>query len=97
MLPQISDQRLKTDFDKFSNIRCLQGRHCRLNRSLGGSAHWQDLDGDPFTFHARGTGSEAIGDIIIKREGSALSQRSDVPDSENRIVNIGTDRIFGGG
>jgi NitT/TauT family transport system substrate-binding protein len=37
---------------------------------------WQDLDGEPFTFHARGTGTEAIGDIIIKREGISLGQRS---------------------
>ena len=47
---------------------------------------WQDLDGQPFTFHARGTGTEAIGDIIIKREGITLGQRSYVPGSENRIV-----------
>ena len=47
---------------------------------------WQDLDGEPFTFHARGTGTEAIGDIIIKREGITLGQRSYVPGSENRIV-----------
>lgn len=47
---------------------------------------WKDLDGQPFTFHARGTGTEAIGDIIIKREGITLGQRSYVPGSENRIV-----------
>ena len=47
---------------------------------------WQDLNGEPFTFHARGTGTEAIGDIIIKREGITLGQRSYVPGSENRIV-----------
>lgn len=47
---------------------------------------WQDLDGEPFTFHARGTGTEAIGDIIIKREGITLGQRSYVPGSENRII-----------
>ncbi|MEX1329264.1 MAG: ABC transporter substrate-binding protein [Desulfobacterales bacterium] len=49
---------------------------------------WQDLDGQPFTFHARGTGTEAIGDIIIKREGITLGQRSYVPGSENRIVGM---------
>ena len=49
---------------------------------------WQDLDGKPFTFHARGTGTEAIGDIIIKREGITLGQRSYVPGSENRIVGM---------
>lgn len=47
---------------------------------------WKDLDGEPFTFHARGTGTEAIGDIIIKREGITLGQRSYVPGSENRII-----------
>ncbi len=47
---------------------------------------WKDLDGQPFTFHARGTGTEAIGDIIAKREGIQYGQRSYVPGSENRIV-----------
>lgn len=49
---------------------------------------WKDLDGQPFTFHARGTGTEAIGNIIIKREGITLGQRSYVPGSENRIVGM---------
>ena len=49
---------------------------------------WQDLDGEPFTFHARGTGTEAIGDIIIKREGITLGQRSYDPGSENRIIGM---------
>jgi NitT/TauT family transport system substrate-binding protein len=47
---------------------------------------WKDLDGQPFTFHARGTGTEAIGEIIAKREGITFGQRSYVPGSENRIV-----------
>lgn len=47
---------------------------------------WKDLDGQPFTFHARGTGTEAIGNIIAKREGITFGQRSYVPGSENRIV-----------
>jgi NitT/TauT family transport system substrate-binding protein len=47
---------------------------------------WQDLDGEPFTFHARGTGTEAIGEIIAKREGIEFGERSYVPGSENRIV-----------
>jgi NitT/TauT family transport system substrate-binding protein len=49
-------------------------------------ATWQDLDGEPFTFHARGTGTEAIGNIIAEREGIEFGQRSYVPGSENRIV-----------
>ena len=49
---------------------------------------WQDLDGQPFTFHARGTGTEAIGDIIAKRENISFGQRSYVPGSENRIIGM---------
>lgn len=47
---------------------------------------WQEMNGVPFTFHARGTGTEAIGNIIAKREGIKFGQRSYVPGSENRIV-----------
>lgn len=47
---------------------------------------WKDLNGQPFTFHARGTGTEAIGNIIAKREGIQFGQRSYVPGSENRII-----------
>ncbi len=47
---------------------------------------WQDLDGEPFTFHARGTGTEAIGNIIAAREGIEFGDRSYVPGSENRII-----------
>ena len=47
---------------------------------------WKDLDGQPFAFHARGTGTEAIGDIIAKNEGISFGQRSYVPGSENRII-----------
>lgn len=49
-------------------------------------ATWQDLDGEPFTFHARGTGTEAIGNIIAAREGIQFGARSYVPGSENRII-----------
>ena len=49
-------------------------------------ATWQDLDGEPFTFHARGTGTEAIGNIIAAREGIEFGARSYVPGSENRII-----------
>ncbi len=47
---------------------------------------WKDLNGQPFVFHARGTGTEAIGNIIAKRENISFGQRSYVPGSENRIV-----------
>jgi NitT/TauT family transport system substrate-binding protein len=47
---------------------------------------WKDLDGQPFAFHARGTGTEAIGNIIAAREGIEFGERSYVPGSENRII-----------
>lgn len=47
---------------------------------------WKDLDGEPFTFHGRGTGTEAVGNIIAAREGISFGQRSYVPGSENRII-----------
>ena len=47
---------------------------------------WKDLDGEPFVFHARGTGTEAIGNIIAKRENISFGQRSYVPGSENRVI-----------
>jgi NitT/TauT family transport system substrate-binding protein len=47
---------------------------------------WKDMDGQPITFHARGTGTEAIGNIIAKREGITFGDRSYVPGSENRII-----------
>lgn len=47
---------------------------------------WQDLNGQPFTFHARGTATEAYGDVVAAREGIEFGQRSYVPGSENRVV-----------
>jgi NitT/TauT family transport system substrate-binding protein len=47
---------------------------------------WKDLDGQPFTFHARGSGTEAFGNIIARRQGIEFGQRSYIPGSENRIV-----------
>lgn len=47
---------------------------------------WKDMNGQPITFHARGTGTEAIGNIIAKREGIQFGDRSYVPGSENRII-----------
>src|SRR3546814_15723901 len=46
---------------------------------------WQDLDGQPFTFHARGPGTEAIGNIIATREGIEFGKRSYVPGDEHSI------------
>ena len=50
--------------------------------------NWKDLEGQPFTFHARGTGTEAIGNIIAKREGIKFGDRSYVPGSENRAIGM---------
>ncbi|MEP4031042.1 ABC transporter substrate-binding protein [Roseibium polysiphoniae] len=47
---------------------------------------WQDMDGEPITLHSRGGGTDAIANIIAKREGITFGQRSYVPGSENRIV-----------
>ncbi|GAB4167182.1 MAG: ABC transporter substrate-binding protein [Thalassobaculales bacterium] len=47
---------------------------------------WKSLNGQPFTFHARGSGTEAIGNILAKRNGIEFGQRNYVPGSENRVV-----------
>ncbi len=47
---------------------------------------WSDMDGEPITLHSRGGGTDAIANIIAKREGITFGPRSFVPGSENRIV-----------
>ena len=47
---------------------------------------WKDLNGQPFTFHARGTATEAYGDVVAAREGIEFGQRSYVPGSGNRVI-----------
>ena len=47
---------------------------------------WKDLNGQPFTFHARGTATEAFGDVMAAREGIEFGERSYVPGSENRVI-----------
>ena len=47
---------------------------------------WKALDGQPFTFHARGSGTEAIGNILAKRNGINFGQRNYISGSENRVV-----------
>ncbi|MHB2170050.1 ABC transporter substrate-binding protein [Alsobacter sp. R-9] len=49
---------------------------------------WKDMNGQPITFHARATGTEAIGNIIAKREGIQFGERSYVPGSENRVIGM---------
>jgi NitT/TauT family transport system substrate-binding protein len=56
-------------------------------------ASWQDLNGEPFTFHARGTATEAYGDVIAAREGIEFGQRSYVPGSGNRVIALLNDTI----
>lgn len=47
---------------------------------------WKDLDGQPMTFHARGTGTEAIGNILAERNGIKFGQRNYLAGSENRVI-----------
>jgi NitT/TauT family transport system substrate-binding protein len=47
---------------------------------------WQDLNGQTFTFHARGSGTEAIGNILAKRNNIQFGQRNYIAGSENRVV-----------
>lgn len=47
---------------------------------------WKDLNGQPMTFHARGSGTEAIGNILAQRNGITFGQRNYIAGSENRIV-----------
>jgi NitT/TauT family transport system substrate-binding protein len=56
-------------------------------------ADWKALDGQPFTFHARGTATEAYGDVVAAREGIEFGQRSYVPGSGNRVIALLNDTI----
>lgn len=47
---------------------------------------WADLNGQSFTFHARGSGTEAIGNILAKRNNIQFGQRNYIAGSENRVV-----------
>ncbi len=47
---------------------------------------WKALDGQPMTFHARGSGTEAIGNILAARNGIKFGQRNYIAGSENRLV-----------
>jgi NitT/TauT family transport system substrate-binding protein len=50
--------------------------------------NWKALDGQPFTFHGRGSGTEAVGNILARREGIKFGERNYVPGSENRIIGM---------
>src|SRR3546814_14084157 len=47
---------------------------------------WKALDGQPFTFHARGPGTEATGTLIPQRDALYSAPRSYVTGSANRIT-----------
>ena len=47
---------------------------------------WKDLDGQPFVFHARGSGTEAYGEFMAKEEDIHFGEISYLPGSDNRAV-----------
>ncbi len=47
---------------------------------------WKDLDGQPFVFHARGSGTEAYGNFMAKQNGIEFGQISYLTGSDNRAV-----------
>jgi len=47
---------------------------------------WKDLDGQPFVFHARGSGTEAYGNFMAKQNGINFGQISYLSGSDNRAV-----------
>jgi ABC-type nitrate/sulfonate/bicarbonate transport system substrate-binding protein len=47
---------------------------------------WKDLDGQPFVFHARGSGTEAYGNFMAKQNGIQFGQISYLTGSDNRAV-----------
>ncbi len=47
---------------------------------------WKDLDGQPFVFHARGSGTEAYGNFMAKQNGIQFGQISYLTGSDNRSV-----------
>jgi NitT/TauT family transport system substrate-binding protein len=49
-------------------------------------ADWQALDGEPFAYHARGSGTEAMGNLLAEQNGIEFGEISYVPGSEVRAV-----------
>lgn len=47
---------------------------------------WKDLDGQPFVYHARGSGTEAYGNFMAKEQGIEFGEISYLPGSDNRAV-----------
>jgi len=48
--------------------------------------NWQALNGQTMTFHARGSGTEAIGNILARRNNITFGQRNYIAGSDNRVV-----------
>jgi NitT/TauT family transport system substrate-binding protein len=47
---------------------------------------WKDLDGQPFVFHARGSGTEAYGNFMAAQNGIHFGQITYLAGSDNRAV-----------
>lgn len=47
---------------------------------------WQSLDGEQFVYHARGSGTEAMGNLLAEQNGIEFGEISYVPGSEVRAV-----------
>jgi NitT/TauT family transport system substrate-binding protein len=47
---------------------------------------WQSLDGEPFVYHGRGSGTEAMGNLLAEQNGIQFGEISYVPGSEVRAV-----------
>jgi NitT/TauT family transport system substrate-binding protein len=47
---------------------------------------WQALDGQPFVYHGRGSGTEAMGNLLAAENGIEFGEISYVPGSEVRAV-----------
>jgi NitT/TauT family transport system substrate-binding protein len=47
---------------------------------------WQSLDGQPFVYHGRGSGTEAMGNLLAEQNGIEFGEISYVPGSEVRGV-----------
>jgi NitT/TauT family transport system substrate-binding protein len=54
---------------------------------------WKDLDGQPFVYHARGSGTEAYGNFMAKQNGIQFGQISYITGSDNRAVALLGDQI----
>jgi NitT/TauT family transport system substrate-binding protein len=46
----------------------------------------KDLDGQPIMLHSRGGGTDAIANVIEKKEGITFGERSYVPGSDKRVL-----------